>query len=240
MWLFDLFRRKTRFPEVAELDRTRAVWEAYLAAMVAKANGRTGPLCGEAITVGEVSLTAEGYRAQVSLETDPRIGEVNLADEAAQYPAFAGPYTVGEWMRRAVKEGYVGSGWFFDCHGVLWRTGIVAFERPGIRRAALRGDHEEEVMGFMGQRAMIQSAIWLAERALHVAVVPATDAATACEADGNEELLPLPVACGGMSLKPLGTIGQGKRQNAKRVWYRSFKGRNPITGARLEYWAAAL
>ena len=126
MGLFDLFRRKPQFPEISELDRTRAVWEAYLAAMVAKANGRTGPLCGETITVREV------------------------------------------------------------------------------------------------------------------AVVPASGATNAREADGNDELLPLPVACNGMSLKPLGTIGQGRRQNARRVWYRSFKGRNPITGAKLEYWCAAL
>lgn len=240
MLIFDFFRHKTRFPEVSELDRMRAVWEAYLAAMVAKADGRKGPLCGEAITVDEVSLTGEGYQAQVSLETDMRICEVDLANEAAKYPGFASAYTVGEWMRRAVKAGRVGPGWFFDCHGVLWRAGIAAFERPGIRRAAMRGDLEGEVQGFMGQRTMIQTAIWFAERALNVAVVPASGAATAREADGNAELLPLPVACNGMSLRPLGTIGQGRRQNASRVWYRSFKGRNPITGAKLEYWVAAL
>lgn len=240
MGLFNLFCRKPQFPEISELDRTRAVWEAYLAAMVAKANGRTGPLCGEAITVREVALTAEGYQARVSLETDPRIREVDLSDEAAKYPEFASAYNVGEWMRRAVKTGRVGPGWFFDCHGVLWRTGIAAFDRPGIRRAAMRGDLEGEVQGFMGQRAMIQTAIWFAEHALNVAVVPASGATNAREADGNDELLPLPVACNGMTLKPLGTIGQGRRQNAPRVWYRSFKGRNPITGAKLEYWCAAL
>ena len=240
MGLFDLFRRRTQFPEISELDRTRAVWEAYLAAMVAKADGRTGPLCGETITVDEVTLNGEGYRAQVSLETDRRIREVKLANEAAKYPEFAGPYNVGEWMRRAVKAGRVGPAWFFDCHGALWRAGIAAFERPGIRRAAMRGDLEDEVQGFMGQRAMIQTAIWFAERALNVAVVPSAGAASAREADGNEELLPLPVECNGMSLKPLGTIGQGHRQDAQRVWFRSFKGRNPITGAKLEYWVAAL
>ena len=240
MSIFDFFRRKPQFPEVSELDRLRAVWEAYLAAMVAKANGRKGPLCGETIAIDEVTLSDEGYRAHVSLETDPRILEVDLANEAAKYPAFAGACTVGEWMRRAVKAGRVGPAWFFDCHGVLWRAGIAAFERPGIRRAAMRGDLNGEVQGFMGQRAMIQTAIWFAERALNVAVVPTTNAATAREAEGNEELLPLPVACNGMSLKPLGTIGQGRRQNASRVWYRSINGRNPITGAKLEYWVAAL